>query len=77
MEPKELPKEVKKFLDQITALRKKKKLSHQKLAELAGIDRSMVSLLENHRRNPTILMSFKLAKALDVKLSTLIKKVEE
>jgi DNA-binding XRE family transcriptional regulator len=34
--------------------RKKLGLSHEKLAALAGIHRTAVSHIENHRRNPTV-----------------------
>lgn len=77
MQKKEMTKEVKAFLDLLKEERIKKKLSHQKLADKAGFNRSTIGLLENHLRNPTIMLSFKLAKALDVKLSDLIKKVEK
>lgn len=77
MEPIELPKEVKDFLNLIKKLRLEKGMSHQKLANKAGLDRSTISLLESHRRNPTILVSFKIAKALGVKLKDMIGKVEK
>ncbi|MCD4813944.1 helix-turn-helix transcriptional regulator [bacterium] len=76
MEKIELSREVEAFLNLIKKIRLEKKLSHQKLADKAGLSRSMIGLLESHRRNPTILVSFKIAKALGVKLKDMIAKVE-
>lgn len=56
------------------AERKKQELSHQKLADLAGLHRSTISLIETGKRIPTILVCLKLAMALDVRLDALLKK---
>ena len=77
MKKKELTPEVKSFLDLLKKYRIDKKLSHQKLADKAGIHRSTIGLLENYSMNPSMILSFKLAKALGVKLSDLVKKVEK
>lgn len=46
--------------------RKTKKLSQEKLAYNAGLDRSFVGAIERGERNPTVLTIFRLAKVLDV-----------
>jgi len=54
-----------------------KKLSQEKLAELCDLDRTYISLLERGLRQPTISTLFKIADALDLPPSELVKKVEE
>lgn len=56
--------------------RELKKLSQEKLAELSDLDRTYISLLERGLRQPTISTLFKIADALDVPPSELVKKVE-
>jgi transcriptional regulator with XRE-family HTH domain len=58
-------------------LRVGKKLSQEKLAELCDLDRTYISLLERGLRQPTITTLFKIADALDLPPSELVKKVEE
>lgn len=58
-------------------LRVENKLSQEKLAEYCELDRTYISLLERGLRQPTITTIFKLAKALKIKPSTLIEKVED
>jgi len=58
-------------------LREAKKLSQEKLAELCDLDRTYISLLERGLRQPTISTLFKIADALDLPPSELVKKVEE
>ena len=77
MEPNELPKEVKKFLSLIKKIRLEKGMSHQTLADKAGLSRATISLMESYQRNPTILVSFKIAKALGMKLKDMIAIVEK
>ena len=57
-------------------LRKEAKLSQEKLAELAGYDRTYISLLERGLRQPTITTIFDLSKALNISASTIIQAVE-
>lgn len=57
--------------------RKKQGLSHQKLAEAAGLHRSTISLIETGKRTPTILVCLKLAMALNVNLETFLKKASK
>jgi transcriptional regulator with XRE-family HTH domain len=58
-------------------LRAKRGMSHQELADRAGLHRSYIGLLEKGQRKPTLEVAVKLALALGVKLSTIIKKAEQ
>ena len=57
--------------------RKRQGLSHQRLADAAGLHRSTISLIETGKRTPTILVCLKLAMALEVNLETLLKKASK
>lgn len=57
-------------------LRKRAEFTQENLAFEAGIERNYVSLIELGRNQPTISVIFKLAKALDIEPSKLIKHVE-
>lgn len=59
------------------AERKKQGLSHQKLADSAGVHRSTISLIETGKRVPTILVCLKLAMALNLSLDNLLKKASK
>lgn len=72
MKNKNAEKTVLKLLGEFERIRKEKGLSHEKLAQLAGINRSTISLLESKKRIPTILTCLKIADALEVKLGDLL-----
>lgn len=57
--------------------RKRKGLSHQTVADAAGISRAALSFIENGQRTPTITTCLKLARALEVDLVDLIKKAQK
>ncbi len=75
MKHKEAEKIVFKLLGEFERIRKERELSHEKLAELAGVNRSTISLLESKKRIPTILTCLKIADALGVTMDDLLKKV--
>jgi transcriptional regulator with XRE-family HTH domain len=52
------------------------KLSQEKLAELSDLDRTYISLLERGLRQPTISTLFKIANALNISPSELVRLVE-
>ena len=58
-------------------LRKEANLTQEKLAELAGYDRTYISLLERGLRKPTIKTLFDLSKPLGVSPHQFVKSVEE
>jgi transcriptional regulator with XRE-family HTH domain len=57
---------LKLFADRLKELREKRKVSQQRLSELAGLNRNYVSDVERGRRNPCLNNIVKLAEALDV-----------
>lgn len=56
----------------IIALRKRRGLTQEQLAEKAGVGRSHLARLETARQDPTLSTLEKIAKALGVKVSKLI-----
>ena len=58
---------------QIKALREKRGLSQQALADKAGLSRTYLARLETARQDPTLSTLEKLATALKVKLPELVK----
>lgn len=63
----------KKLGDNIRELRKKKGLTQEKLAELAHMDPKSVIEIENGNRNPTLKTIRKIALALKVDVSELLR----
>ena len=58
-------------------LREGENLSQEKLAEYCDLDRTYISMLERGLRQPTITTIFKIADALNISPSELVKKVEK
>ena len=56
--------------------RLEKGMSHQTLADAAGVDRSTISRVESGKRMPTILVCLKITDALGESLPDLIKKAD-
>jgi transcriptional regulator with XRE-family HTH domain len=56
----------------VRRLRKAKEWSQDRLASEVGIDQNAVSLIENGRANPTILVIEEIARALEVGLVELL-----
>jgi transcriptional regulator with XRE-family HTH domain len=52
-------------------------LSQEKLAEIAGLHPTYISMVERGVRNPTLDVSGRIAKALKVDLSKLIEEVQQ
>lgn len=65
------------FGNLIQNIRKNKSISQEKLSEKTGLDRTYISLIETGKRNPTLTSICKIAKALDIKASELIRLYEE
>ena len=61
----------------LSQLRKEAGISQEKLAELAGYDRTYISLIERGLRMPTVKTLFDLSKPLGVSPHQFIKTVEE
>jgi len=56
--------------------RRKKKLSQEKIAILADVDRSYYSKIERGENKPTLNILFKISSVLETKLSEIIKDIE-
>lgn len=57
--------------------RENKRWSVQQLADKSGVSRSTISLLEEGAANTTVDTLYKLARAFEMRLSTLCRQVEE
>ena len=62
-----------KFGVKVRSLRKKKKLSQEKLAEFINRDPRTVVAIETGKRNPTLKTIYKISLALKIPLSELFK----
>jgi transcriptional regulator with XRE-family HTH domain len=62
---------LRKLGDNVRAKREARDLSQEKLAELADLDRTCISGIERGVRNPTILSTLRIAKALQTSVSEL------
>ncbi|PBQ33899.1 transcriptional regulator [Sphingobacteriaceae bacterium] len=65
------------FGDILRELRTEKGFSQEHLAELSGLDRTYVSLLERGLRQPTLSTLFSLANALEVAPSKIVQLIEK
>ncbi|UAY55693.1 helix-turn-helix domain-containing protein [Arachidicoccus terrestris] len=54
-----------------------KGISQEDLSINSGLDRSYISMLERGKRNPTLLVIFKLCQTLDISPNLLIKNIED
>ena len=67
-----MPMDIKqKFGNKVRELREKKDISQERLAELAGLDRTYISGIERGKRNVAVINIEKVAKALGVKIKDL------
>lgn len=60
------------FGGRLRAARLKRGLSQEKLAELANVHRNYIGMLERAERNPSLVNIKKIAKALKVKVGSLV-----
>jgi transcriptional regulator with XRE-family HTH domain len=68
--------ELQKFGDRVRMLRKSQNLSQEELAERSGLHRNYIGGIERGERNVALLNIFRLAKALGVTPSELMKEIE-
>jgi transcriptional regulator with XRE-family HTH domain len=66
-----------RFGQVIKAVRERQGISQEKLAELAEIDRTYVSMIERGKRHPTLEVAGRIADALSMKLSEVIRRAEK
>jgi transcriptional regulator with XRE-family HTH domain len=60
-----------RFGENVRALREKRELTQERLSELAELDQTYISGIENGTRNPTILSVARIAKALKTTVASL------
>ena len=60
----------------VKAVRERQGVSQEKLAELAEIDRTYVSMIERGIRQPTLEVASRIAGALSMRLSEIIRRAE-
>jgi transcriptional regulator with XRE-family HTH domain len=65
-----------KFGRAIRAIRLQKNLSQEKLAEMANLDRTYISLIERGKRKPTLDVAKSIADALGFRLTKIINDIE-
>jgi len=63
----------KKFGKNLRALRKEASLSQERLADIAGVHRTYIGMIERGEKNITIVNIEKLARALNISISELLK----
>ena len=62
--------------DAIAFCRKRKKLSQEILSGLADIGRTHLSAIERGERKPTLETLYRISIALDIKMSDIVKEIE-
>jgi len=72
MNRKKAEKEVDRLIDKIRTIRLEKNISHEKLAEMSGLNRSTISLTESRKSQPTVLTLILIADALDIDLKEIL-----
>lgn len=72
MKDKDLKKTVDRVIAKLTEIRKAEGLSHEKVAQKAGLNRSTISLIESRKTEPTFFNLLKIARALDTDLKDLL-----
>ena len=67
----------KKVGETIRSLRIKKGITQEVLSGLAGIGRTHLSAIERGERKPTLETLYRIACAMDIKMSDIVKRIEE
>ena len=60
----------------LKSVRQEQGISQERLAKMAGLSRTAITMMESRQRNPTLFVCHALATALDVPLSDLVRAVE-
>ena len=72
MRTKRAEKQVEDIIAQIKKIRIEQELSYEKVAELTGLHRTTISLIENGKRQPTLLSCLKISEALEIDFKNLL-----
>ena len=62
-----------RFGQQVRNLRQRKAMSQEELAARAGVHRTYIGMIERGEKNVTIISMMKIATALDIEISELLK----
>ncbi len=54
------------LIQQLKAIRLERGLSHERLAQMTGLSRAAISLVESGERHPTLLTCLRIAQALNI-----------
>lgn len=65
------------FGETIRELRQNKNIAQEKLANLAGIDRTYMSAIERGLKNPSLKVIFQIADGLEMNASEIIEELEK
>ena len=65
-----------RFGQVVKSVRERQGMSQEKLAELAEIDRTYVSMIERGKKHPTLKVASRIADALNMRLSEIIRRAE-
>lgn len=57
--------------------RERQQLSRNRLSEMAGLSRQMITFVEREERNPSLETLFRITEALGIPLSKIVKEAEE
>ena len=63
---------LRQFGESLQKIRREQKISQDKLAEVIGVGRTYISLVEQGKRNPSLRFIYRVAKALNVNSSKLL-----
>lgn len=66
----------KKLIQILLEERKKRGMSHDMIANKAGISRQTLGKIENGQTNPTMLTMFKIVSAMEIRLQDFVKKMK-
>lgn len=66
-----------KFGKVLRKMRHERKVSQERLAEMAELDRTFISMIERGKRRATLETAKQLADALGISLAHMIKKIEK
>jgi transcriptional regulator with XRE-family HTH domain len=67
----------KAFGQLLKSIREQEHISQEKLAELCGLDRTFISLLERGLRQPSLTTLFRLSRALEITPHEFVRKLED
>lgn len=76
MEKSEARQQVQKVVEGLVALRASAGMSQYRLAELTGLSRETIRLIEDGTNSPTLASLFLISSALNAKLGLLVSKAE-